>query len=98
MEAKEMIELLKLGDIRVVDQSQVEYEIKHTCHDTTVYFWNGGNYSSYDKENEEKYAKLVERLSRIVRIEKEINSKYYPIWTKEDGLIPQNEYFVRLKG
>jgi len=99
MEIKEMIELLKHGDIRVFDESQSEYSISHTCNNTVIYFWRGGYYTSYSNTEETKtYNELVERLSRIIRVEKRIDSEYYPIWTKEDGLITQTEQFVRLKG
>lgn len=99
MDVKEMIDLLKSGGIRVFDVSQSEYSISHTCNNTVIYFSNGGFYTSYSNiEGRKTYDELVEQLSRIIRIEKRIDSEYYPIWTKEDGLITQTEQFVRLKG
>lgn len=99
MEVKEMIDLLKSGGIRVYDVSQSEYSISHTCNNTVIYFSNGGFYTSYSNiEGRKTYDELVEQLSRIIRIEKRIDSEYYPIWTKEDGLITQTEQFVRLNG
>lgn len=100
MDIKEMIELLKIGDIRVFDVSQSVYTISHTRNNTVIYFWDEYRfYKSYNNiEGLPSYDELVELLSSIVRIEKKFDSEYYPIWTKEDGLITQTEQFVRLKG
>ncbi len=99
MEALEMIEFLKQGSIRVVGSNQSVYTINHTSNDTVIYFWNSGYYSSFSNEPEGRnYNSLLEKLSTIIRIEKEMDSEYYPIWTKEDGIIQQGENFVRLKG
>ena len=38
MDIKEMIELLKIGDIRVFDVSQSVYTISHTRSNTVIYF------------------------------------------------------------
>ena len=94
-----MIELLKLGAIRVIDENQNEYTITHTCNDTNTYFWKGGFYAAYRNIDDcEQFKFLAQRLTEIIRIEKFMDSEYYPIWTKEEGLITQNENFVKLNG
>jgi len=100
MEAKEMIEFLKQESIRVIDEDQNTYRISHTCNDTVIYFWQGSFYSSYnnDDETNDTYLELLKWFPRIIRIEKEMDSEYFPIWTKEDGEIMQGVSFVKLKG
>ena len=94
-----MIEFLKQDGIHVIDASQNEYSISHTCNNTNMYFWRGGFYDSYgNSEGANGYDNLLKRLSTIIRIEKRIDSEYYPIWTKEDGMINQTDKFVKLKG
>lgn len=103
MEPIEMIEFLKreskLGNVRVEDSYGI-YEISHTCNDTVIYFWAGGCYASYNNhdENNSSYQGLLKRLTQVNRIEKYMDKQYYPIWTKEDGLITQTESFVILNG
>lgn len=99
MDAKEMLKLLEQGLIRVVFENQTTADIRHTHGVEVIYFWNGGYYSSFVKdENNPYYGKLLKKLSEIIRIEKLMDNKYYPIWTKEDGLITQTEDFVKLNG
>ena len=103
MDKKEIIELLKQGSIKVIEKNQQEYRITHTCNNTTIYFWltgNDGLYSSYvnNDENCVTYHYLLKRLDDVIRIEKEFDNEYFPIWTKEDGLINQSEIFVKLNG
>ena len=101
MEVKEMIEFLKLGNLRVIENSQRDYGISHTCKNTVIYFTKEGSsiYDSYGNYKDSKtYNDLLIRLSRIVRIEKKMYGEYFPIWTKEDGLITQTEKFVKLRG
>ncbi len=104
MEPKEMIEFLKQDSLRVFEGSYTVYDIRHTNSETTIYFWNfngyPNSYSSYvnNQEDSGSYQSLLKRLSEITIIEKRIDSEYYPIWTKEDGLITQNENFVRING
>lgn len=92
MEVKEMIQFLNQESIQVIYDSEQVFSISHTS--CKIYFWNGGFYNSYE-ENDER---LISVLSSIVRIEKKIDSEFYPIWTKEDGIINQNENFVKLNG
>lgn len=97
MKTNEMIELLKGGAVKVIDENQLEYTITHTCNNTNTYFWRGGFYSAYRNIDDcNEYRQLEKLLSQIIRIEKYIDSEYYPIWTKEDGLITQTEHFVKL--
>ena len=37
-------------------------------------------------------------LNKISRVERKIEKEYLPIWTKEDGLIENNEKFIKIKG
>ena len=99
MEAKEMIDLLKLGRIRVITENQTVYDVAHTCNNTNTYLWSNGRYNAYGNyEGANGYDQLLTVLSRIIRIEKKIGTEYYPIWTKEDGVITQSDKFVKLKG
>jgi hypothetical protein len=104
MEAKEMIEYLKQDDLKVIFESQVESKIRHTCNNTKIYFYyDGGTYDSFGNEVNPEHggynSTLLDMLSRIIRIEKTIDSKeYFPIWTKEDGEITQSDKFVKLNG
>jgi hypothetical protein len=41
---------------------------------------------------------LSKKLDKVVRIEIPYEGEYYPVWTKEDGIIDLNEKFVRLNG
>jgi hypothetical protein len=99
LEANKMIELLKKGDIRVVMESQSIFTISFTCNNRVIYFHNSGSYDSYSvNPSGLSYKNLLGRLSSIIRIEKIIDSEYYPIWTKEDGEIIRGENFVKLRG
>jgi hypothetical protein len=99
MEVNEMIELLKQGSIRVITDNQTAYFVTHTCNNTNTYFWNNGRYIAYGNyEGANGYDQLQTVLSRVIRIEKHIDTDYYPIWTKEDGVITQSDKFVKLKG
>ena len=92
MEPTEMIEFLKQESLRVVLDNQQIRIIKHTCNNTNIYFWNGQNYTSYKNHdtNDPFYHSLLAMLHSIIRIGKKIADEYFPIWTKEDGLIPTN--------
>lgn len=59
-------------------------------------FWNQPRRTTpyFDVECEE----LTKRLNDVVRIEISHNGDYYPVWTKEDGIIELNQMFVRLNG
>jgi hypothetical protein len=104
MEPKEMIEFLKQGSLKVYEGKDMVHTISHTCNGTNIYFYDHRSsqtyYSSYNNNNEESesYQQLLKRLQGIHRIEKLIDSKYYPIWTKEDGIIIQSDKFVKLNG
>jgi hypothetical protein len=98
-EANKMIELLKNGDIRVVTEPQIIFSISFTRKNSVIYFHNNGLYDSYSvSPSGLSYKTLLGRLSLIIRIEKRIDSEYYPIWTKEDGEIMRGENFVKLRG
>lgn len=99
-----MIEFLKQGSLKVYEGKEMVHTISHTCNETVIYFSDNRSYqtyySSYTNNNEESesYQQLLKRLQNIHRIEKLLDSKYYPIWTKEDGVINQSEKFVKLNG
>jgi hypothetical protein len=97
MEGREMIEILKQGD-QLIDEFNHDYDLKFSRNYSVIYFWRSGLYALYDTNNEEHYDLLLKRLDQIVRIDKKIDSEYFPIWTKEDGIITQSDKLVRLKG
>jgi hypothetical protein len=67
METTEMIEFLKQDHLRVVEDSQLLYDIKHTCENTVICFWKDGYYSSYNNNDDtsQSYPNLLSRLSSI---------------------------------
>ncbi|HAH22806.1 MAG TPA: hypothetical protein DCL77_03415 [Prolixibacteraceae bacterium] len=100
MEPTEMIKLIIDGTIRVFfDGSEYSFT-PELNRNNTFYFWlNPQSYDSYKNVKiDHPDANLIARLSTLTRIEKLMGSEYYPIWTKEDGLITQTENFVRLNG
>ena len=101
MDTMDMIRFLRqdLSDdsIRVITDTDDIYRIENKSH--SIYFWKYGYtlFDIYDDIN--KLDKnLIDKLSKIVRIEKKIDSEFFPIWTKEEGLITQTDQFVRLNG
>lgn len=96
-----LLELIKENGLLVYEESGV-YVIQLNTSNTSIYFTqNGGNeyYTRYSLSKEDKtYISLIERLTKINRVEKKIENEYLPIWTIEDGLIENNEKFIRIKG
>lgn len=101
METMDMIKFLRqdINDdsIRVICDTEEVYRIENKSN--SIYFWRG-NYELFDiyEDINKLDHKLIKKLSKIVRIEKKMDSDFFPIWTKEDGLINQTENFVKLNG
>ena len=49
-------------------------------------------FSLKDEKGKEEY------LNAIVKVEKEIDGEFFPIWTREDGIVKDYEQFVRING
>ena len=80
---------------------------------TTVYYENGGHRSCYhnsgsiyfqddggyyDRFGLTEEEAIREYLRKIIRVEKSIDGKQYPIWTREDGIIEDLNHFVMIRG
>lgn len=69
-----------------------EYCATFTSNSRSVYFWNpNGTYNSTDMSTE-SYRKhnskyLLERMNNIIRVEKEFEGQWKPVWTAVDGFI-----------
>ncbi|MBQ7422184.1 MAG: hypothetical protein IJV27_08595 [Prevotella sp.] len=63
----------------------------------SIYFQqaNGGFYDRFSLNDNEKIANY---LSHVVRVEKSFDGEYYPIWTREDGVIEDFTRFVKVRG
>lgn len=88
---------LNEDSIRVIDDLGKVYDIGNKSN--SIYF-RADYYQRYDiYEDRDKLDQgLIIRLNKIVRIEKKMDSEYFPVWTKEEGLINQTENFVKLNG
>ena len=62
----------------------------------SIYFQNDGGY--YDRFGLTEEEAIGESLRKIVRVEKSIDGKQYPIWTREDGIIEDLTHFVMIRG
>ncbi len=106
MEAKKMLEFLQKGGNPVYDESLSPFRVFFTRGNSIIYFYKitaegaNGHFDSYQiyDETGKIVQAVLDRLASLVRIEKEMDSEYYPIWTKEDGEITQTENFVKLNG
>ncbi len=98
MNKEEILSLLDQDSIRIVTDFQaIQYA---EVSGSSVYFRfipNSGGQGPYERFSRSD-EKLDQRLNSIIRIEKKYNDRYYPIWTKDDGIIDINEKFVRLNG
>ncbi|WP_104381715.1 hypothetical protein [Sphingobacterium sp. HMA12] len=93
MELEKFIRDLKKDWVKVVEESQ---RIQYIEISGAFTFWNQNRRTSpyttlYGDE-------LAEKLDKIIRIEIRQEGEYYPVWTREDGIIDLNEKFVRLNG
>lgn len=98
MNKEEILSLLDQDSIRIVTDFQAIQYVEVSG--SSVYFRfipNSGRQGPYERfpRSDEK---LDQRLNSIIRIEKKYIDQYYPIWTKDDGIIDINEKFVRLNG
>ena len=61
----------------------------------SIYFQDGGSY--YDRFGLDDVEDITEYLQNIIRVEKSIDGKQYPIWTREDGIIEDLNHFVMIR-
>ena len=73
-----------------------ELNIEFNNYGNRICFSNNRAYAWYDFTLKDDG--LIERLSYITRVEKNIDGQFYPIWTKEDGEFENTVNFVKLNG
>ena len=64
----------------------------------SIYFQRegGGTYNRFELDEDERIAKYLDDF--VVRIEKKMDDEYFPIWTREDGIIEDYSHFVKVRG
>ena len=64
----------------------------------SIYFQSegGGTYNRFELDEDERIAKYLDDF--VVRIEKKMDDEYFPIWTREDGIIEDYSHFVKVRG
>lgn len=62
----------------------------------SVYFQREGTYNRFELDEDERIAKYLNDF--VVRIEKKMDDEYFPIWTREDGIIEDYSHFVKVRG
>ena len=96
MNLEQFIRDLNEGWVKVVDQDQRVSYVERKRLVSSFYFWSEPRWAPpYDVFSGEE---LTKKLNKIIRIEIPYENDYYPVWTKEDGVIDLNEKFVRLNG
>ncbi len=63
---------------------------------SSIYFQDSHGY--YDRFGLSEKEEMGKYLENIVRVEKEIDGTYYPIWTKADGIVEDYDHFVKIRG
>ena len=95
MENKELFEfLLKSNPTTVYYENGGHRSCWHNS--GSIYFQDGGGY--YDRFGLTEEEAIGEYLRKIARVEKSIDGKQYPIWTREDGIIEDLTHFVMIRG
>ena len=100
MTQEEKLEFLKeLNRARVYynwgDSAEFDYN------NFSVYFrhYNGRNsYSTYDRFSWTEKDAILSYMDLIVRIDKKLDTEYYPLWTVEEGFVKEGETFIKLRG
>lgn len=62
----------------------------------SIYFQREGTYNRFELDEDERIAKYLNDF--VVRIEKKMDDEYFPIWTREDGIIEDYSHFVKVRG
>lgn len=98
---EELIELIQEGGLKVYEGNEI-YETRLNSPRTSIYLTETRTnyyYARYSLNKSDKtYLEFIERLSRINRVERRFEKEYLPIWTKEDGIIQNDEKFIKIKG
>ena len=94
MANQDIFTLLQQND-RIWDSGGYSRTVDFNLSHSVVYFKGVTNYKQLDTANK---GEISDYLSNIVRIERQFEGETHPIWTIEDGIISQNEKFVRLHG
>lgn len=64
-----------------------EYRAVFKCNTQSVYFYKEDGYYDRIEMSEDNSKYLLDKINTIVRIEKEIENKWLPVWTVVDGFI-----------
>jgi len=95
----------KLEFLKSLKRARVYYEAGNSAefdyNDSSVYFrhYNGGkSYQNYDRYYWDETEKILSYMDLIVRIDKKLDSDYYPLWTVEEGFVKEGETFIKLRG
>lgn len=95
----------KLEFLKGLKRARVYYEwgasAEFDFNDSSIYFrhYNGGNsYSTYDRYYWDEMDKILSYMDLIVRIDKKLDTEYYPLWTLEEGFVKEGETFIKLRG
>ena len=62
----------------------------------SIYFQREGTYNRFELDEDERIAKYLDDF--VVRIEKKMDDEYFPIWTREDGIIEDYSHFAKVRG
>ena len=95
----------KLDFLKSLKRARVYYEwgdsAEFDYNNSSVYFrhYNGGkSYSTYDRFYWDETDKILSYMDVIVRIDKKLDTEYYPLWTIEEGFVKEGEKFIKLRG
>lgn len=68
---------------------------------SSIYFrhFNGQQtYSTYDRFYWSQEEDILKYMDNIVRIDKNMDGEYYPLWTIEEGFVKEGQSFIKLNG